>query len=165
VVAVATPAPLRPAGIGLETVGVEADRTGEPDPGAAAQQASAPGLLALGAHGQPPSGQLDLDVVALDAGQLQPLEWIEPESFPNGGRLQGRKAVAEYLRLSRERWAELTVEPTPYPRADDVVIVVRHHGRLRDGDAADVTVADVFKIRDGQVVRMEAFADPKEVLG
>jgi ketosteroid isomerase-like protein len=105
------------------------------------------------------------DIGAAVASLSPHVEWIEPESFPNGGRLQGRKAVAEYLRLSRERWAELTVEPTPYPRADDVVIVVRHHGRLRDGDAADVTVADVFKIRDGQVVRMEAFADPKEVLG
>jgi ketosteroid isomerase-like protein len=70
--------------------------------------------------------------------------------------------MSSAVRGGRERRG---VEPTPYPRADDVVIVVRHHGRLCDGDAADVTVADVFTIRDGQVVRMEAFADPREVLG
>jgi ketosteroid isomerase-like protein len=44
--------------------------------------------------------------------------------------------------------------------------VIVHHvsGRLIDCTAHDVTVADVFTVRDGLVVRMKAYADPAEAL-
>jgi ketosteroid isomerase-like protein len=44
---------------------------------------------------------------------------------------------------------------------------VRIHvsGRLVDGTEHEATVADVFTVRNGQVVRMRAYADPAEVLG
>ena len=38
-------------------------------------------------------------------------------------------------------------------------------GRLIDGSSRDATVADVFTVRDGRPVRMQAYADPAEVLG
>jgi ketosteroid isomerase-like protein len=40
-----------------------------------------------------------------------------------------------------------------------------HHvyGRLADGTSHDVTVADVYTVRNGQVVRMEAYASPADV--
>lgn len=104
------------------------------------------------------------DVEAAVAPLHPDVTWIEPESFPNGGRHQGRAAVAEYLRRSLARWRELTVEPTAHVRGDRVVIVVRHHGVRADGTPADVTVADVFTLRNGQVVRMEAYANPGEAL-
>lgn len=92
------------------------------------------------------------------------VEWIEPEEFPYGGRRQGPDAVADYLGSSRARWAELVSEPTPHRRGDDIVIVHHVSGRLIDGTAHDVTVADVFTVRDGLVVRMKAYADPAEAL-
>jgi ketosteroid isomerase-like protein len=44
--------------------------------------------------------------------------------------------------------------------------VIVHHvfGRVVDGSHRDVTVADVFTVRQGQVVRMQAYADPAEPL-
>jgi ketosteroid isomerase-like protein len=92
------------------------------------------------------------------------VEWIEPDEFPDGGRRQGSEAVADYLRSSRARWAEFISEPTPHRRDDDIVIVHHLSGRLVDGSPHDVTVADVFTVRDGLVVRMKAYADPAEAL-
>jgi ketosteroid isomerase-like protein len=36
---------------------------------------------------------------------------------------------------------------------------------MTDGSTRDVTVADVFTVRDGQAIRMRAYADPAEALG
>lgn len=91
------------------------------------------------------------------------VEWIEPEEFLGGGRRQGPQAVAEYLRASWEQWAELVSEPTAYRRGGDIVVVHRVHGRLTDGTEHRMAVADVFTLRDGQVVRMHAYADPDQV--
>jgi ketosteroid isomerase-like protein len=92
------------------------------------------------------------------------VEWVEPDEFPNGGRRQGPAAVADYLRSSRSMWAELVSEPTPYRRGDKIVIVHHVSGRAVDGSTPDITVADVFTVKDGQVVRMKAYADPAEAL-
>lgn len=90
------------------------------------------------------------------------VEWIEPEEFPYGGRHQGPQAVVEYLRNSRALWAEFVSEPAAHRVGDDIVIVHHVYGRLADGSPHDVTVADVFTLRDGLVVRMQAYADPAE---
>jgi ketosteroid isomerase-like protein len=92
------------------------------------------------------------------------VEWIEPDEFPNGGRRQGPAAVVDYLRASRAMWTELVSEATPHRRGDDIVIVHHVFGRMVDGSHHDVTVADVFTVRQGQVVRMRAYADPAEAL-
>jgi ketosteroid isomerase-like protein len=93
------------------------------------------------------------------------VEWIEPDEFPNGGRRQGPAAVAEYLRASFDGWSELRSQPTAYRRGEQIVIVHHVSGRLRDGGTNEATVADVFTVRDGRVVRMQAYADPAEALG
>jgi ketosteroid isomerase-like protein len=92
------------------------------------------------------------------------VEWIEPDEFPNGGRREGPRAVAEYLRASYAMWSELNSAPTPYRRGEDIVIVHHAYGRLADGTPHDATVADVYTIRDGRVVRMQAYANPNEAL-
>lgn len=51
----------------------------------------------------------------------------------------------DYLARSRGLWSELHGEPRAYER--------------------DVTVADVFTVRGGEVVHMQAYADPREALG
>jgi ketosteroid isomerase-like protein len=55
-------------------------------------------------------------------------------------------------------------ETTPYRRGEHIVIVHHVSGRMVDGSTLDVTVADVFTVQDGQVVRMRAYADPAEAL-
>jgi ketosteroid isomerase-like protein len=93
------------------------------------------------------------------------VEWIEPDEFPNGGRHDGSAAATEHLRNSRAMWSDVTSETTPYRRGEKIVIVHHVTGRMLDGSTQDVTVADVYTIRDGQVVRMQAYADPAEALG
>jgi ketosteroid isomerase-like protein len=93
------------------------------------------------------------------------VEWIEPDEFPNGGRRRGPDAVAEYLRESRASWSEMVSEPTAHRRGDKIVVVHHVSGRLVDGTPGDVTVADVFTVENGQVVKMTAYADPTEALG
>ena len=105
------------------------------------------------------------DIEAAVAGLHPEVEWIEPDEFPNGGRRQGPAAVAEYLRSAREMWAELVSEPSAVRRGGDIVIIHHVSGRLADGTEHEATVADVFTVRNGQVVRMRAYADPAEVLG
>jgi ketosteroid isomerase-like protein len=112
-------------------------------------------------------GRGDIDAAVAD---LHPdVEWIEPEEFPNGGRHVGPAAVAAYLSASYDTWAELHSEPTATRRGGDPAgdIVVEHHlhGVLRDGTPHQATVADVFTVRDGRVVRMRAYADPADVPG
>jgi ketosteroid isomerase-like protein len=117
--------------------------------------------LVLGCYAAYASGNIDDAVAALH----EDVEWIEPEEFPDGGPRRGRQAVAEYLARSRARWSELTVEPQAHERDGRIVIVVRHRGRLTSGVERDVTVADVFTVRDHEVVHMQAYANPAEALG
>jgi ketosteroid isomerase-like protein len=105
------------------------------------------------------------DIEAAVAGLHPEVEWIEPDEFPNGGRRQGPAAVAEYLRSAREMWAELVSERSAVRRGGDIVIIHHVSGRLVDGTEHEATVADVFTVRDGQAVRMRAYADPSEALG
>jgi ketosteroid isomerase-like protein len=90
------------------------------------------------------------------------VEWIEPPEFPDGGRYVGPDAVAAYLRASRARWAVLTSTPTARRRGDQIVVVHNVRGRLLDGTHVDNTVADVFSVENGQVRRMQAYADPSD---
>ena len=117
--------------------------------------------LVLAAYTAFARGDIDQAIAALHPD----VEWIEPLEFPNGGRRVGPSAVAAYLRQSRAMWSELRSEATPYHRGQDIVIVHHLSGRLADGSQRDITVADVFTVRDGQVVRMQAYADPAHVLG
>jgi ketosteroid isomerase-like protein len=116
--------------------------------------------LVLKAYAAFACGDIDQAVASLHPE----VEWVEPDEFPNGGRRRGPDAVADYLRRSRAMWTELVSEPTPHRRGDDIVIVHHVFGRLVDGTPHDVTVADVFTVRDGLVVRMKAYVDPAEAL-
>lgn len=106
-------------------------------------------------------GDIEAAVQRLHPG----VEWIEPDEFPNGGRHVGPDAVADYLRSSRAAWGDVVSERTAHRRGGNVVVVHHASGRLLDGSDIDATVADVFTLRDGVVVKMQAYADPAEVLG
>jgi len=104
------------------------------------------------------------DIDAAVASLHPDVEWIEPDEFPNGGAYRGPVQVAEYLRASYEMWRELVSAPTASRQGADIVVVHHFHGVLADGTPHEATVADVFTVAGGQVVRMRAYADPAEVL-
>jgi ketosteroid isomerase-like protein len=104
------------------------------------------------------------DIAAAVADLDPDVEWVEPDEFPDGGARHGPAAVTEYLTNSRARWADLVSEPTAYRHGEDVIVVHHVCGHLHDGTAAEATVADVYTVRDGRVVRMHAYANPAEVL-
>lgn len=116
--------------------------------------------LVLGSYEAYAVGEIDRAVEPLHPD----VEWIEPDEFPNGGRRQGPAAVAQYLSASRAMWDELVSETTPYRRGDKIVIVHHVQGRTVDGVIREATVADVFTVADGQVIRMQAYADPNLAL-
>ncbi|HXF32507.1 MAG TPA: nuclear transport factor 2 family protein [Solirubrobacterales bacterium] len=102
------------------------------------------------------------DVAAAIADMDPEVEWVEPVSFPNGGRRVGPAAVAEYLEASRASWKHLTSEPTATRVGQEIVVVHRLHGILRDGTPSEVEVADVFRFREGRIGRMRAYEAPEE---
>jgi len=88
-------------------------------------------------------------------------ELIEPDEFAGGGRRQGPDAVAAYLRDSLMAWRELHSERIATVHGSDIVITHHVRGVLADGTPHEATVADVYTVRGGQVVRMHAYADPQ----
>jgi ketosteroid isomerase-like protein len=94
------------------------------------------------------------------------IEWTEPSEFPGGGAYHGRDEVKRYLAQSRAPWAEGSSEPEQFiPSGNRIVVFV--HARFRpkgSNEWKDVSVADVYTIRDGKIVEMRAFADRQEAL-
>ena len=117
--------------------------------------------MVLGSYEAYALGDIDAAVAPLHPD----VEWIEPDSFPNGGTYRGPEAVAGYLRASHAMWRELVSEPTATRRGDDIVVVHHVRGVLADGTRHELTVADVFTVMDGRVVRMRAYEDPASVPG
>jgi len=124
---------------------------GDPDPDT---------VLVLAAYAAFARGDIDQALIGLHPQ----VEWIEPKELPDGGRRVEPAAVAGYLRTSRASWAELVSEPMAHRRGEDIVIIHHVRGRLADGTPQEVTVADVYTFRDGQAVRMQAYADPAQAL-
>ncbi len=102
---------------------------------------------------------------AVDAVELDPdILWIEPESFPAGGTYRGRQGVVEYLSLSRKGSEQAWSKPEEILEVGDKIFVLVHFqawpkggGQPREG-----YIADVYTVRDGKVVQMQAYSDPQE---
>ena len=107
-------------------------------------------------------GDMDAAVSGLDPQ----VEWSEPTEFPGGGAYHGRDAVKGYLTQSRANWAEGASEPEQMiPAGDRVVVMVHARFRPKGSDAwQDVKLADVYTVRAGKIVAMQAFADRREAL-
>jgi ketosteroid isomerase-like protein len=107
-------------------------------------------------------GDMESAVQPLD---LQ-IEWTEPAEFPGGGTYHGREAVKGYLTQSRAAWAEGSSEPERFiVFGNRIVVFVHARFRLKNSQQwGDMSLADVYTIRDGIAVQMRAFADRKEAL-
>lgn len=107
-------------------------------------------------------GDFNAAVAALDPN----VEWSEPVEFPGGGTCHGREAVKQYLQQSRAGWAEGSSEPERFVIAGDrIVVFVLARFRPRGRNKwQQVSLADVYTVRKGRIVRMRAFADRQQAL-
>jgi ketosteroid isomerase-like protein len=107
-------------------------------------------------------GDIEAAVEPLD----DQIEWIEPTEFPGGGTYHGRDGAKRYLTQSRAGLAEGTSEPEKFIAAGNRVVVFVHaHVRPKgSGEWLDIDLADVYTIRDGRIVQMQAFANRQEAL-
>jgi uncharacterized protein len=107
-------------------------------------------------------GDIDSAVVGFDSQ----IEWSEPVEFPGGGTYHGRDDVRHYLTQSRAACAEVISEPERFIVAGNRIVVFVH-ARVRpkgSNEWQDVRLADVYTIRGGEIVAMQAFADRQEAL-
>lgn len=107
-------------------------------------------------------GDIDAALQPLDAA----IEWSEPPEFPGGGTYHGHAVVKQYLTQSRAAWAEGTSEPEQFISAGNRIVVFVHaRFRLKgSSEWRDVTLADVYTLRNGRAIQMRAFADRQEAL-
>ena len=94
------------------------------------------------------------------------IEWTEPAEFLGGGRYHGRDGGKQYLTQSRAAWAEVNSEPERFIIAGNRIVVFVH-SRIRPKGSSnwqDVSLADVYTVRNDRVVEMQAFADRREAL-
>jgi ketosteroid isomerase-like protein len=102
---------------------------------------------------------------AVDAVDMDPdILWTEPEEFYAGGTYRGRQGVAEYLTLSYNSSDKVQSLPEEILEVGDKIFVLVHFqawprggGQPREG-----RIADVYTVRDGKVVQMQAYSDPEE---
>jgi ketosteroid isomerase-like protein len=89
------------------------------------------------------------------------VEWVEPAEFPQGGAYRGPAAVQRYLEASRKGWKRISSTPLKVLANETRVgVLVGHRGvRATGGGESVVVVLDVFEVRGGRIVRMEAFTD------
>jgi uncharacterized protein len=105
----------------------------------------------------------DLDKVAdgvADEGEI-----VFPESVPWGGTYRGPEGTREAFERLGSYFAEFKAKPEMILGADDdhVAVVVTATGRGKGG-RLDARVIWLYRLRDGKVIRGEAFPDTAAVL-
>ena len=90
--------------------------------------------------------------------------WSEPEDFYAGGIYHGPEGVARYLILSYEASEKVQSLPEEIVEIGNKFVVFVHFqawpkggSQMREGH-----IADIYTIRDGTVVQIQACSDPKE---
>jgi ketosteroid isomerase-like protein len=89
------------------------------------------------------------------------IEWVPArESLLADDTYRGVEGVRRFWGEFLSNWDEYRVEPQEFREGrDQVAVVVRIVGRMRELEL-DQTQSSLFTIRDGKVVRVEAFTDP-----
>jgi ketosteroid isomerase-like protein len=93
-------------------------------------------------------------------------EIIAPESLPWGGTYTGPDGYRDLLGQIFQRFSQFSVKPEKVLSADDdhVVVVASISGRAKGGKDLRARVAWIYQLRDGKVVRGEAFPDSAAIL-
>jgi ketosteroid isomerase-like protein len=78
---------------------------------------------------------------------------------------RGHDGVRKLNEQLSEPWEQFRLEPDRFIDLGDQVLVLSHfHGKGRDGIEARLPFAHLWTVRDGLVVRMDAFASHAEAL-
>ena len=88
-------------------------------------------------------------------------EFVAPESLPWGGTYHGPEGFADLLASVVSNFEKFEAKPEKVLGADDdhVVVVARLSGRTKSGEEIENDVVWLYKMRNGQVVRGDAFTD------
>jgi ketosteroid isomerase-like protein len=107
----------------------------------------------------------DLDKAT--AGLADNCEVVFPESLPWGGVHLGPEGFRDVFDAAAAGIAGFSVKPEKILGADDdhVTVVAVATGKGKDGKPFEGRVAWIYQLRDGKVVRAEAFPDTASVLG
>jgi ketosteroid isomerase-like protein len=107
-------------------------------------------------------GDLDKAVeIAAPEGEI-----IAPDSLPWGGTYVGPDGFRDLLGQVFQRFDQFSAKPEKVLSADDdhVFVVASISGRARGGDDLRARVVWAYQLRDGKVVRAEAFPDTAAIL-
>jgi ketosteroid isomerase-like protein len=115
----------------------------------------------LGSPGSPAEFEGRLTDEALSAFLDPGIEWVPvTDSLLAVDRYRGFDGVRQVWSEFVSAWDEYRVEPLEFHDAGDQVAVVVHIVGRTHGLEVDETRSSLLTIRDGRVVRLEAFADP-----
>jgi uncharacterized protein len=100
----------------------------------------------------------DPDALAIFAPEA---EFHMPEVLPRGGTIRGRDAIGAYFGEVQQRWEGFQAKAEEFiGEGDRVVVLGRFLGRVKaTGKDADVPFALVWRMREGQAVRVEEYTD------
>jgi ketosteroid isomerase-like protein len=106
--------------------------------------------------------KLDADFALLAAE----VEFHVSGAFPDLDPVyRGHEGVRKLNEALNEPWLTLSLDPEKFIDAGSRVLVLsRFHARGRDGMELKLDLANLWTVRDGQIVKMEAFADHERAL-
>lgn len=93
------------------------------------------------------------------------VEW-DGTNLPDGHVGRGLDAIVDHLARWSAMWERWTVEVERVIDAggDHVVVFIRETGRSASGLDMDERHAELYRIRDGRIVRRQGFSDPNDAL-
>jgi uncharacterized protein len=105
------------------------------------------------------------DIEKVAAGVADEGEIVFPESVPWGGTYRGPEGAREVFERLGSYFKDFKAKPEMVLGADDdhVAVVVNATGRGKGGKL-DMRVVWLYRVRDGKVVRGEAFPDTAAAL-
>jgi ketosteroid isomerase-like protein len=116
----------------------------------------------LASGGSPQEFEQRLTDDALSAFLDREIEWVPvTESLLAIDSYRGFDGVRRFWGEFLSTWDEYRVEPLKFYDAGDQVAVVVHIVGLTHGLEVDQTRSSLLTIRNGRVVRVQAFADPE----
>ena len=94
------------------------------------------------------------------------IEWIEPDTYPEGGTTRGLDAVTALHERALGTWAEGGCEPDRIiVSGDKVIVFVDVHVRLKNNaNWIQGRLADVYTFRNGKIIQKRTFDEPRQAL-
>ena len=94
------------------------------------------------------------------------IEFQDPPESPSPRVARGREAVREQFNSFNQAWKEHRTEPQEIRAVgtDKVLLVTVEHFTGRDGIEVEAPSAAVFTLRDGKIIRWQAFWEKQRAL-